>query len=68
MNWLALLGVLVVAYSLFALYVAFAKPQKIWDMKKVQTFKRVLGEVGTTIIFTVFGVMLLGLGIWIIIK
>lgn len=28
MNWLALLGVLVVAYSLFALYVAFVRPKK----------------------------------------
>ena len=68
MNWLALLGILVGAYGIFALYVAWKKPDKIWNMGKVQSFTQKLGERGTQIWFTVFGVALLALGLWLMLK
>lgn len=68
MNWLAFLGVLLVAYAVFVFYVTFSKHPKIWNMKKVETFRKVLSEVGTTILFFIFGLALGGLGVWLIIK
>jgi hypothetical protein len=68
MNWLALLGILAAAYGVFAVFVAWGRPAKIWGMAKVQGFVKKLGAVGTSIWFTVFGLALIGLGIWLIIK
>ena len=68
MNWFALLGVLAAAYGLFAIYVALKRPEKIWGMGKVQGFVNKIGEKGTTIWFSVFGLALFGLGIWLIAK
>ncbi|HML45465.1 MAG TPA: hypothetical protein PKE04_01795 [Clostridia bacterium] len=67
MNWLALLGVLLVAYAVFVFYVSFAKPEKIWEMGKVKGFRKVLGEGGTTALFIVFGLAMGVLGIWLMV-
>jgi hypothetical protein len=68
MNWLALLGILAAAYGVFAVYIALKKPEKIWKMGKVQGFVKKFGEKGTSIWFSVFGLVLLVLGIWLIVK
>ena len=68
MNWLALVGILAAAYGLFAIYVALKKPEKIWNMGKVQGFVKRFGEKGTAVWFSVFGLLLLGVGVWLIIK
>ena len=68
MNWLALLGVLAAGYGVFALYVAWKRPEKIWDMGKVKAFRKSLGENGTSILFTCTAIALLVLGIYLIIK
>lgn len=68
MNWLALLGVLLAAYAVFVFYVSFKKPEKIWEMGKVKGFRKVLGEVGTMVLFIIFGLAIGGLGIWLIVK
>ena len=68
MNWLALLGVLLVAYAVFVFYVSVKKPEKVWEMGKVRGFRKALGDAGTVILFIVFGLAMGGLGIWLILK
>ena len=68
MNWWALLGVVAAAYGVFAVYVAVKKPDKIWNMGKVQGFVKKLGDRGTMIWFCVFGAALFAVGIWLIVK
>ena len=68
MNWLALLGIIVVAYGLFCMYVAIGKPNKVWSMQKIQNFQKALGVIGAQILFAVFALALIGLGIWLIVK
>ncbi len=68
MNGLALLGALLAAYGIFCIYVAFAKPPKIWTISKIQGFVKALTTTGTVIFFTVFGLAALGVGIWLIVK
>ena len=57
------LGIVLILYSLFVFYVTFAKPPRIWNMKKIQGFVSALTEVGTVVFFTVWGVAALVIGI-----
>ena len=68
MNWLPLLGILLVAYALFAAYIALKKPDKLWNIGKVRAFRKVLGEQGTTVFFLLFAAAMAGLGIWLMVK
>ncbi|WP_420631011.1 hypothetical protein [Candidatus Leptofilum sp.] len=66
MNWFPLLGLLALAYAGLVFYLAAAKkPAAIWNMAKIQMFIKVLGEKGTIIFFYVWGVIFLGLAIWL---
>ena len=67
-NWLALLGIALVAYAAFVIYVALKKPPKIWDMAKIRLFRKALGEKGTVIMFWVFAAISLGFGIWLLVR
>lgn len=68
MNVWALLGIFLLAYAAFVFYVALKKPPKVWDMAKIQLFRKTLGEKGTVIFFIVFGVIAAGFGIWLLIR
>lgn len=68
MDGLALLGIVLVVYSVFVFYIAAKKPKKIWDMGKIEGFKKFLGEKGTVIFFIIWGLLTLAIGIWLIIK
>ncbi len=68
MNGFALLGILCFIYTAFVFFVTIKKPEKIWNMAKVRGFKKVLGEKGTVIFFNIFGLLVLALGIWLIMK
>ncbi len=68
MNWMPLLGLLAIAYGVFVGYIAIKKPPVIWNMKKIQTFIKVLGEKGTVIFFYIWGIGFLALGVWLLIK
>jgi hypothetical protein len=65
MNWYPLLGLLALVYAGLVVFIALKKPEKIWNMGKIQLFIKVLGEKGTEIFFYVFAVVFLGLGIWL---
>ena len=68
MNLWALLGMLAIAYGLFVLYVAFKKPAAIWNMAKIEAFKKVLKEQGTVIFFIIWGTGFIALGFWLFTK
>ena len=68
MNGLALLGIVLILYSAFIIYIALKKPQSIWNMKKIQLFIKVLGENGTVYFFYIWAVLAAIIGIWLLIK
>jgi hypothetical protein len=51
-------------YAGFVIFVALKQPPAIWNMKKIETFKKVLGEKGTVIFFYIWSAIFIGLGIW----
>jgi hypothetical protein len=67
-NIMFFLGIILVLYSIVVFWVALTKPQKIWNMGKIQAFITILGEFGTRLFFVVFGCAALVLGIWFMFK
>jgi len=66
MNWYPLLGLLAFAYAGLVVYLAATKkPEALWNMGKIQSFVKVLGEKGTVIFFYVWGVAFTALGVWL---
>ncbi len=65
MNFYPLLGLLAFAYAVAVVVIAMKKPEKIWNMAKIQMFIKVLGEKGTVIFFYVWAVLFAVLGIWL---
>ena len=65
MKTMALLGILSLVYAALVLYITVKKPQKIWNMKKIQMFRKALGEKGTVIFFYIWSVAFIALGIWL---
>lgn len=68
MNGMALLGLLALAYAVLVFLIAWKKPEKIWQMGKIQGFIKVLGEKGTVIFFYVWGAAAAVLGVWLLTK
>ena len=68
MNFYPLLGILAILYGAFVFYIAITKVPAIWNMKKIEGFKKVLGEKGTVIFFYIWGVAFAAVGIWLITK
>jgi UDP-N-acetylmuramyl pentapeptide phosphotransferase/UDP-N-acetylglucosamine-1-phosphate transferase len=68
MNWLALLGLLLIVYALFVIYLTVKKPEGIWNMAKIRMFRKVLGEKGTVIFFWIIAAACTGVGIWLLVR
>lgn len=68
MNGFALLGILLFVYAGLVFFVAVKKPKKIWNMGKIEGFKKVLGERGTVIFFTIWGLLAVAVGVWLMTK
>lgn len=68
MNGLALLGILAFIYAVLVFFIAFKKPDKIWNMAKINLFKKLLGEKGTVIFFYIWGILAIVLGVWLLTK
>jgi len=62
------LGIFLALYGIAVVWIALAKPEKIWNMGKIQAFVKILGDIGTRIFFTLFAAAALGFGIWFMIK
>lgn len=61
-------GILAVAYAVAVVVIAVVKPEKIWNMKKIELFKKFLGDRGTEIFFYIWAAIFLFLGIWLFTK
>ncbi|MGV8145217.1 MAG: hypothetical protein ACLKAK_00655 [Alkaliphilus sp.] len=61
-----ILGLVLILYGIFVIWIAAKKPKKIWAMGKIQGFVQVLGEKGTVIFFGVWAVIATALGIWLV--
>jgi hypothetical protein len=59
-------GVLAIVYAAAVVVIAIVKPEKIWNMKKIEFFKKVLGDKGTEIFFYIWAVIFLVLGVWLL--
>jgi hypothetical protein len=61
-------GIIGVAYAVAVVVIAVVKPEKIWNMKKIEFFKKYLGDRGTEIFFYIWAAIFLFLGIWLFTK
>ncbi len=68
MNGWALLGLLLIIYSVTVVFITVKKPENIWEMAKIKMFRKVLGEKGTKIFFYIFAAIAAVIGIWLLIK
>jgi hypothetical protein len=59
-------GILAIVYAAAVVVIAVVKPEKIWTMKKIELFKKVLGDRGTEIFFYIWALNFLVLGVWLI--
>lgn len=59
-------GIVAIVYAAAVVVIAVVKPDKIWNMKKIELFKKVLGDRGTEIFFYVWALIFLVLGVWLI--
>lgn len=63
-----ILGVVLIVYAVIVVVIAVIKPESIWKMKKIELFKKVLGDTGTEIFFYIWALLSLALGIWLLTK
>lgn len=59
------LGVLVVLYAMFFVVIAVVKPGVVWNSKKTERLKKVLGDRGAGVFFYIWALLILALGIWL---
>jgi hypothetical protein len=57
------LGIILIVYGIAVLAITFMKPDKIWNMKKIQGFVNVFSEIGTVIFFTIWALVAIVVGI-----
>lgn len=68
MNGLAILGLFLLLYAGFVVWITMKKPTKIWEMAKIRGFRKVLGETGTVIFFYIWAALAAVIGIWLLIR
>ncbi len=59
-------GILAILYAAVIVVITVVKPQKIWSMKKIQLFIKVLGDKGTEIFLYICALLFLVLGAWLL--
>lgn len=68
MNYMALIGILLVIYGVAVIGLTLKKPASIWDMKKIKLFIKLLGNKGTDVFFFVFAAICIIGGVLLIIR
>lgn len=63
-----ILAIVLIVYAVAVVVIAVVKPEKIWKIKKIEMFIKVLGDRGTEIFFYIWALLALFLGIWLLIK
>lgn len=59
-------GILAIVYAALVVVIAVMKPRAIWSMKKIEFFKKHLGDRGTEIFFYIWAFLFLVLGVWLL--
>lgn len=67
MNIWGLIGIIFIIYFFFVVYVGIKKPKSIWNMKKIQSFVKRLGEKGTVMFLIIWGSIIGAIGVWMLI-
>lgn len=62
---LLILGIFLLVYAVVVVYIALAKPERIWKMGKIQGFTSILGDTGAMIFFLVVAAIAAGFGVWL---
>ena len=62
---LMILGIFLLVYGAFCIFIGLSKWGPIWKMAKIEGFKKILGETGTQIFISVWGVIALVIGVWL---
>ena len=65
---LLILGIFLLVYGVICVAVGLFKIPVIWNMGKIQGFRKMLGDVGTQIFIGVWGLAALGVGIWLVVR
>ncbi len=68
MDGLALLGIILIIYAVFVVYITVKKPVSIWDMAKIKLFRKMLGEKGTIVFFYIFALIAAVVGIYLMVR
>ncbi len=65
---MVLVSILLLAYGAFCVAVGLFKIPAIWNMGKIEGFRKYLGDVGTQIFLIVWGLASLALGIFFLVR
>lgn len=69
MDALSIVAIVLLLYGALCLALAVMKvPAALWNLDKIDAFKKLLGEVGTQIFIGVWGVAALVLGVWLLVR
>jgi hypothetical protein len=69
MDGMTILAIVLLLYGALCLALAlFNAPAAIWNMGKIEGFKKLLGEVGTQVFLGVWGVAGIVLGVWLLVR
>ncbi|WKZ37475.1 MAG: hypothetical protein QY332_05960 [Anaerolineales bacterium] len=68
MDTLTIIAYILILYGIAVLYVAYFKPQSIWNLGKIQGFVQLLSEKGTVIFFSIVGIATIGGGIYLLVR
>lgn len=61
-------AILAILYAGIVVVIAVLKPEKIWNMKKIEFFKKIMGDKGTEAFFYIWALIFLVLGVWLLTK
>ncbi|MFP4365126.1 MAG: hypothetical protein ACLFR1_14785 [Spirochaetia bacterium] len=64
---LLILGIVLIVYGVFCVFIGAVKFSPVWNMGKIQGFVKMLGEIGTQIFLVVWGLIAAGIGIWLVV-
>jgi hypothetical protein len=68
MSGLDILGLVLLVYGAFVLYLVFSKPTKLWELVTKQAILRSMNARGRTIFIWIWGAIAAGLGIFFLLR
>ena len=68
MEGLVILGIILIIYAILCIALVITKPEAVWKLGKFKMFVKVLGAKGTDIFITVWGLIVGGIGIYLLIR